>query len=84
MEKLAGSLPLHLVLVLMSDDGGEAKFRYLLCGVRLLHSLCDLASRNYKFEQVNISNALFNLYHILLLLWFTCFFVCDNDMLSKC
>ncbi|XP_061375735.1 nodulin homeobox-like [Gastrolobium bilobum] len=52
MEKLAGSLPLHLTAVLMSSDRDEAMFRYLLYGIRLLHSLCDLASRNSKFEQI--------------------------------
>lgn len=52
-----GSLPLHLASVLMSANMDEAMFRYLLCGIRLLHSLCDLASRNSKFEQVDISNA---------------------------
>ncbi|KAK7272093.1 hypothetical protein RJT34_28486 [Clitoria ternatea] len=52
MEKLAGSLPLHLTSVLMSTNRNEATLRYLLCGVRLLHSLCDLASRNSKFEQI--------------------------------
>ncbi|XP_027339938.1 nodulin homeobox-like isoform X2 [Abrus precatorius] len=51
MEKLAGSLPLHLTTVLMSSNTDEAMFRYLLCGIRLLHSLCDLAFRNAKFEQ---------------------------------
>lgn len=52
MEKLAGSLPLHLTALLMSPARDEARFRYLLCGIRLLHSLCDLASRNSKFEQI--------------------------------
>ncbi|WVY99512.1 hypothetical protein V8G54_025582 [Vigna mungo] len=52
MEKLAGSLPLHLSTLLMSAVRNEALFRYLLRGIRLLHSLCDLASRNSKFEQI--------------------------------
>nr|KYP58577.1 hypothetical protein KK1_013991 [Cajanus cajan] len=52
MEKLAVSLPLHLTSQLMSPVRDEAMFRYLLCGIRLLHSLCDLASRNSKFEQI--------------------------------
>ncbi|XP_027927191.1 nodulin homeobox isoform X1 [Vigna unguiculata] len=52
MEKLAGSLPLHLCTLVMSPVRNEAMFRYLLRGIRLLHSLCDLASRNSKFEQI--------------------------------
>ncbi|KAL2332099.1 hypothetical protein Fmac_019680 [Flemingia macrophylla] len=52
MEKLAGSLPSHLTAQLILPGKDEAKFRYLLCGIRLLHSLCDLASRNSKFEQI--------------------------------
>lgn len=54
MEKLAGFLPLHLIAVLMSSDRDEALFRYLLSGIRLLHSLCDLAPRHVKLEQVRI------------------------------
>jgi hypothetical protein len=54
MEKLAGFLPLHLIAVLMSSDRDEALFRYLLSGIRLLHSLCDLAPRHVKLEQVCI------------------------------
>jgi len=61
MEKLAGSLPLHLSTLLMSAVRNEALFRYLLRGIRLLHSLCDLASRNSKFEQVNINNSCLHL-----------------------
>ncbi|XP_022156265.1 nodulin homeobox isoform X2 [Momordica charantia] len=52
VEKLSGLLPLHLMAVLMSSDRDEALFRYLLCGVRLLHSLCDLAPRHAKLEQI--------------------------------
>ncbi|GLU23970.1 hypothetical protein SLE2022_399440 [Rubroshorea leprosula] len=52
MEKLAGFLPLHLIAVLISSDRDEALFRYLLCGMRLLHSLCDLAPRHSKLEQI--------------------------------
>ncbi|KAJ7980908.1 nodulin homeobox isoform X1 [Quillaja saponaria] len=51
IEKLAGFLPLHLTAVLMSSDRDESRFRYLLCGIRLLHSLSDLASRHAKLEQ---------------------------------
>lgn len=52
MEKLAGFLPLHLIAVLMSAERDEAMFRYLLSGVRLLHSLCEVAPRHAKLEQV--------------------------------
>ncbi|KAE9587928.1 putative Homeobox domain-containing protein [Lupinus albus] len=52
MEKLLRSLPLHLITVLISSDRDEATFRYLLCGIRLLHSFCDLASRNSKVDQI--------------------------------
>lgn len=52
VEKLAGLLPSHLIAVLMSSDRDEALLRYLSCGIRLLHSLCDLAHRHAKLEQV--------------------------------
>ncbi|GLT57486.1 hypothetical protein SLA2020_304540 [Shorea laevis] len=56
MEKLASCLPLHLIAVLISSDRDEAVFRYLLCGLRLLHSLCDLAPRHAKLEQILIDD----------------------------
>ncbi|XP_059625773.1 nodulin homeobox isoform X2 [Cornus florida] len=52
VEKLARYLPLHLIAQLMSSKRDEALFRYLLCGIQLLHSLCDLAPRHPKLEQV--------------------------------
>ncbi|XLS68094.1 hypothetical protein HN51_019117 [Arachis hypogaea] len=52
MEKLAGSLPLHLISMLISFKRDEALFRYLLSAIRLLYSLCDLASRISKLEQI--------------------------------
>ncbi|KAF4357594.1 hypothetical protein F8388_007130, partial [Cannabis sativa] len=52
MEKLVGFLPLHLIAVLMSSSREEAVFRYLLSGLRLLHSLCELAPRHAKLEQI--------------------------------
>ncbi|CAN0920041.1 Nodulin homeobox [Linum grandiflorum] len=53
MEKLAMFLPMHLMAVLLSSRGDEpASLRYLLCGFRLLHVLCDLAPRYNKLEQV--------------------------------
>lgn len=50
MEKLASSLPLHLIAVLLSNGGGD--LMYFLRGMRLLHSLSDLASRHVRLEQV--------------------------------
>lgn len=52
MESLAGCLPLHLLAVLVSSNEGEVRLRYLLRGVRLLHSLSELASRHAKLEQI--------------------------------
>ncbi|XP_062144604.1 nodulin homeobox-like isoform X2 [Alnus glutinosa] len=74
MEKLAGFLPLHLIAVLMSSDRDEALFRYMLSGIRLLHSLCDLAPRHVKLEQillddVKVSEQLLDLvFHLLIVL----------------
>ncbi|CBI32285.3 unnamed protein product, partial [Vitis vinifera] len=71
-EKLAGFLPLHLIAVLISSDKDEALFKYLLCGLRLLHSLCDLAPRQNKLEQillddVKVSEQLLDLVFALLI-----------------
>lgn len=52
IEKVAWHLPLHLLAVLVSSNGAEIHLQYLLCGVRLLHSLSDLASQHVKLEQV--------------------------------
>ncbi|MED6180046.1 hypothetical protein PIB30_006862, partial [Stylosanthes scabra] len=52
IEKLAGLLPLHLNSILISFNRNEAMFRYLLSAIRLMHSLCDSASRNSKLEQI--------------------------------
>ncbi|KAF3436366.1 hypothetical protein FNV43_RR23458 [Rhamnella rubrinervis] len=52
VEKLAGLLPLHLIAVLMSSDRDEALLTYLLRGIRLMHSLCELAPRHAKLEQI--------------------------------
>eukprot|EP00268_Persea_americana_P060931 TRINITY_DN7644_c0_g1_i3.p1 TRINITY_DN7644_c0_g1~~TRINITY_DN7644_c0_g1_i3.p1 ORF type:complete len:963 (+),score=190.58 TRINITY_DN7644_c0_g1_i3:340-3228(+) len=52
MERLAWSLPLHLVAVLVSPIEDDMNLRYLLCGIRLLHSLCCLASRHSRLEQI--------------------------------
>ncbi|KAJ4828350.1 hypothetical protein Tsubulata_039054 [Turnera subulata] len=52
VEKLAGFLPLHLIAVLVSSRRDESLFHYVLCGVRLLHSLCEVAPRHAKLEQI--------------------------------
>ncbi|MED6145462.1 hypothetical protein PIB30_025441 [Stylosanthes scabra] len=52
MDKLASSLPLHLTAVLISSSRDKAMFRYLLCGIRLCHSLCDFAPRLPKLDQI--------------------------------
>lgn len=85
MDKLAGSLPLHLTAVLISSDRNEAVFKYLLCGIRLLHSLCDLAPRLPKLDQVNISNpyGLINNFYVLLLVFFVFLLSCGKGMLSR-
>lgn len=60
MEKLAVSLPLNLIAVLLSSDTGT-RLAHLLRGVRLLHVLCDAASRHNRLEQVSFSpNLLFH------------------------
>ncbi|XP_028052139.1 nodulin homeobox-like isoform X1 [Camellia sinensis] len=52
VEKLARFLPMHLMAKLMSSERDEALFKYLLCGIRLLHSLLDIAPRHSKLEQI--------------------------------
>ncbi|MED6181851.1 hypothetical protein PIB30_023060 [Stylosanthes scabra] len=64
IEKLAGSLPLHLIKILISFKRNEAMFKYLLSAIRLMHSLCDLASRNSKLEQIFLDDE--NLFEPLL------------------
>ncbi|TXG63546.1 hypothetical protein EZV62_010540 [Acer yangbiense] len=54
VEKLASILPLHLIAVLISSNRDKELFERLLRGIRLLHSLCDLAPRQIKLEQVDI------------------------------
>ncbi|KAJ0975652.1 hypothetical protein J5N97_017617 [Dioscorea zingiberensis] len=51
MEKLASSLPLHLIAVLLSGID-SAHLTHMLRGVRLLHSLSELASRHSRLEQI--------------------------------
>ncbi|KAL6516057.1 hypothetical protein OROGR_019362 [Orobanche gracilis] len=73
LEKFARYLPLHLIAVIMAWERDKETFKYLLCGVLLLHSLCDLASRVPKIEQillddVKVSEQLIDLVFYLLIL----------------
>lgn len=52
VETLARNFPVHLISKLISSKRDEELFKYLLGGIRLLHSLCDLAPRNTKLEQI--------------------------------
>ncbi|KAG6403386.1 hypothetical protein SASPL_135604 [Salvia splendens] len=45
------NLPLHLIAAIMVWEREKSTFKYLLCGILLLHSMCDLASRVPKIEQ---------------------------------
>ncbi|CAO2142588.1 unnamed protein product [Urochloa humidicola] len=51
VEKLVSSLPLHLLAVCL-ELGQGLDAAYVLRGVRFLHSLCELASRHTRLEQV--------------------------------
>ncbi|KAL6500408.1 hypothetical protein OROHE_025774 [Orobanche hederae] len=76
LEKFARYLPLHLIAVIMAWERDKETFKYLLCGVLLLHSMCDLASRVLKIEQqpdillddVKVSEQLIDLVFYLLIL----------------
>ncbi|XP_057782461.1 nodulin homeobox-like [Salvia miltiorrhiza] len=73
LEKFARYLPLHLIAVIMAWERDKSTFKYLLCGILLLHSMCDLASRVPKIEQillddVKISEQLIDLVFYLLVL----------------
>ncbi|XP_021715012.1 nodulin homeobox-like [Chenopodium quinoa] len=52
MDKLVRLLPPHLTAVLLSSQGDEASLKYLLSGLRLLYSLCEIATRHSKLEQI--------------------------------
>lgn len=64
VEKFARYLPLHLIAVIMAWERDKSTFKYLLCGILLLHSMCDLASRVPKIEQVNQSSITRFLYQV--------------------
>ncbi|XP_057252181.1 nodulin homeobox isoform X4 [Beta vulgaris subsp. vulgaris] len=72
MDKLVRLLPLHLIAVLLSSQRDEASLRYLLSGLRLLCTLCEIASRHSKLEQIlfddlKVSEQLLDLvFHLLL------------------
>ncbi|GFZ04655.1 sequence-specific DNA binding transcription factor ATNDX [Actinidia rufa] len=70
--KLARYLPTHLIAKVMLSEKDEASLKYLLCGIRLLHSLCDLAPKHSKLEQillddVKVSEQLLDLVFYLLI-----------------
>ncbi|XP_042027572.1 uncharacterized protein LOC121774762 isoform X2 [Salvia splendens] len=52
LEKFARNLPLHLIATIMVWEREKSTFKYLLCGILQLHSMCDLASRVPKIEQI--------------------------------
>ncbi|KAG8389413.1 hypothetical protein BUALT_Bualt02G0226800 [Buddleja alternifolia] len=58
LERFARYLPLHLIAVIMGWERDKSTFKYLLCGILLLHSMCDLASRVPKLEQVKLEQIL--------------------------
>ncbi|KAL8143114.1 LOW QUALITY PROTEIN: hypothetical protein V2J09_016146 [Rumex salicifolius] len=57
VEKLAKLLPLHLIAVVLSSQRDEVLLSYLLRGLRLLHSICEIASRFPKIEQILLDDA---------------------------
>ncbi|KAL8236255.1 hypothetical protein R6Q59_017336 [Mikania micrantha] len=72
LETLARYLPWHLIAKLLQSKRDEELFRYLLGGVRLLHTLYDLAPRNSKLEQVlledmKISEQMFDLIFFIIM-----------------
>ncbi|KAL3849810.1 hypothetical protein ACJIZ3_011692 [Penstemon smallii] len=52
VEKFARHLPCHFIAVIMSWERDKSTFKYLLCGILLLHAMCDLAARVPKIEQI--------------------------------
>ncbi|XP_073157729.1 nodulin homeobox-like [Henckelia pumila] len=55
-EKFARCLPLRLIAVIMAWERDKSTFRYLLCGILQLHSMCDLASRCLKSAERSASS----------------------------
>ncbi|XP_076888605.1 nodulin homeobox-like isoform X2 [Bidens hawaiensis] len=72
LETLVRYLPWHLIAKLLESKQDEELLRYLLGGIRLLHALYDLATRNTKLEQVlledmKISEQMFDLIFFMIL-----------------
>ncbi|XP_071923809.1 nodulin homeobox-like isoform X5 [Coffea arabica] len=77
VDRLARHLPLHLIAALVNWRPDEALFEYLLSGFRLLHSLCDLAPRPPKIEQIfvddtKVSEQILDLIFFVLAILATC------------
>ncbi|CAN8308599.1 unnamed protein product [Cochlearia groenlandica] len=51
VEKMIRLLPMHLMAVLMANDRDDM-YQHVLCGIRLLNTLCELTPRHAKLEQV--------------------------------
>ncbi|GMP91197.1 hypothetical protein CsSME_00041992 [Camellia sinensis var. sinensis] len=78
VENLARYLPMHLMArMMMLAERDEALFQYLLCGVRLLHSLCDLAPRHSILEQEHHTSSPMPLLHSALV-------ACSLYLLTGC
>ncbi|CAI9107975.1 OLC1v1007473C1 [Oldenlandia corymbosa var. corymbosa] len=56
VDRLVRFLALHLIATIKHWRGDVALFRYLLSGFQLLHSLCYLAPRPPKIEQIFVEN----------------------------
>ncbi|XP_071697080.1 nodulin homeobox-like [Rutidosis leptorrhynchoides] len=83
IETLARYLPLNLISKLLESEGDEELFRYLLSGIKLLHTLCDLAPRNSKLDQVlledmTVSEQMFDL--IFFMIMVLCKFRQDSQL----
>ncbi|KAG6384033.1 hypothetical protein SASPL_156171 [Salvia splendens] len=62
------NLPLHLIAAIMVWEREKSTFKYLLCGILLLHSMCDLASRVPKIEQISEEQLIDLVFYLLVLL----------------
>lgn len=83
LENLARYLSLNLIAKLLDSKRDEELFRYLLGGIKLLHTLCDLAPRNSKLEQVllddlKVSEQMFDL--IFFMIMVLCNFRQDSQL----
>ncbi|KAG6403390.1 hypothetical protein SASPL_135608 [Salvia splendens] len=57
-----------LGLAIMVWEKEKSTFKYLLCGILLLHSMCDLASRVPKIEQISEEQLIDLVFYLLVLL----------------